>query len=68
MGSSGGVASFNEQNQAGEVEQLCFGKTKEEVARACHQEAIRLWMHTMLGTVNARRGAYQSRVRVSVCV
>jgi hypothetical protein len=32
---AGGVAAFDDEDEAGDVEKLCFGGAKEE-ARSCH--------------------------------
>jgi hypothetical protein len=53
------VAAFDQENEAGDVDELCFGKTEQEVVGACHEAAIRDL--TVSRTVNARRGAYQAR-------
>jgi hypothetical protein len=37
MRSSSGVASFNQENEASDVEESGFGKTKEEILWPCHE-------------------------------
>jgi hypothetical protein len=56
MRSSSGVASFNQENEASDVEESGFGKTKEEILWPCHEEAIRHCFGTMLAKVNAGWG------------
>jgi hypothetical protein len=41
------VATFNQKNEAGDVEELCFGETEQEVVGACHEDAIRHWTHNV---------------------
>ena len=54
------VAALKEEDETGDMEELCFGETKEKVAGACHEWAVRGCGHAGPPTVKNRRGAYQS--------
>lgn len=58
------VVTLKEEDETGDMEELCFGETKEEVAGACHEWAIRDCLYAGPPTVDARRDAYQSLERV----
>ena len=60
------VAALKEEDETGDMEELCFGETKEKVVGACHEWAVRGYGHTGTPTVKNRRGAYQSPERVGM--